>query len=106
LCPLRNPLQSVLGSVGFLKDKIPKSDESYEDVTAIATGALDMARVVNDISDWVKVSVGQLELKRAPQLLQPLLDDVVSGVPLFLQVTFVAHTICTAYPSHFKCCVP
>ena len=83
MCLFRNPLQSVLGSVGFLKDKIPKSDESYEDVTAIATGALDMARVVNDISDWVKVSVGQLELKRAPELLQPLLDDVVSSVLSF-----------------------
>ena len=73
----RNPLQAVVGSIGFLCDRFTKTDECYEDIATIATAAKDMTQVVDHISDWVKVSVGQLELKLERTTLQPMLQAIV-----------------------------
>jgi signal transduction histidine kinase len=75
---LRNPLQSIVGSISFLKEQFANNESCREDITAIAGAASDMSRVIDDISDWVKVSVGQLELKLEPVSLKSLLEDVVS----------------------------
>jgi signal transduction histidine kinase len=74
---LRNPLQSIVGSISFLKERFLKDDDCYEDISAIAGAASDMSRVIDDISDWVKVSVGQLELNLEAVTLKSLLEDVV-----------------------------
>jgi signal transduction histidine kinase len=76
---LRNPLQSIVGSIGFLKERFANNESCREDITAIAGAASDMSRVIDDISDLVKVSVGQLELKLEPVSLLSLLSSVVSG---------------------------
>lgn len=76
--PHRNPLQSVLGSISFLREQFDESSECYEDIAAITVAATDMARVVSDISDWVKVSEGQLRLELKPEKVLLLLDTVVS----------------------------
>jgi signal transduction histidine kinase len=76
---LRNPLQSIVGSISFLKEQFANNESCREDITAIAGAASDMSRVIDDISDWVKVSVGQLELKLEPVSLLSLLGSVVSG---------------------------
>ena len=39
-----------------------------------------MRRVIDDISDWVKVSVGKLELSIEPVLLDALLKEVVRAL--------------------------
>lgn len=80
---LRNPLQAVLGSVDFLRERFTRSDDCYEDVAAISTGALDMKKVIDDISDWVNVSVGRLQLNLQPTRLSSLVTDVVSGAILW-----------------------
>ena len=72
-----NPLQAVMGAIDFLKDTFAPDDERVEDVQAILTGTADMKRVLDDISEWVKVSVGQLELKPEPTSLMPLLQSTV-----------------------------
>ena len=69
----------MLGSVYFLQERFSKDSDCYEDIAAIASGAADMKKVVDDISDWVKVSVGQLELKLQPTMVYDIVDDVVSA---------------------------
>lgn len=76
----RNPLQAVLGSISFLRDQFDESSACFEDIAAITVAATDMARVVSDLSDWVKVSEGQLKLQRRPELVTSLLNDLVSAL--------------------------
>lgn len=94
----RNPLQAVMGSISFLRERYGKDSDSLEDISAITAAAADMARVIDDISDWVKVSVGQLELQRQPVQLQPLLDEVLrlySGYSsMTLLITATVHASC------------
>ena len=68
----------MLGSVYFLQERFTQDSDCYEDIAAIASGAADMKKVVDDISDWVKVSVGQLDLKLQPVSVTDIVNDVVS----------------------------
>ncbi len=81
----RNPLQVIMGNLQFLKEQLfgasrggnPDASALMEDINAISSGAQDMKQVVDNISDWVKVSVGKLELQPQPTSLSALLSGVV-----------------------------
>lgn len=63
MCDDRNPLHALTGAVGFIREQVRNGDSIFEDVVTIKSCATQMSRLIDDIMDWSKVSVGKLELQ-------------------------------------------
>lgn len=59
---LRTPLTSIMGALGLLKSKVSKEDESLELVTLADRNADRLLKLINDILDVEKLSLGKIEL--------------------------------------------
>lgn len=75
---LRNPLQTVMGSLEMMTELLRGDERVCEDLAAMAAGTRDMKRVIDDVVNWMRVSVGKLELKPTPTDLRAMLRQLVS----------------------------
>ena len=59
---LRNPLHVVVAAIGFLEEDDSIFGTAAEDISAIASSAAHMQRLVNDVLDLSKLQAGTLKI--------------------------------------------
>jgi signal transduction histidine kinase len=75
---LRTPLTGILGSAQNLRDGLAGrlTVQQQEYVQMIEHDSDRLIRVVSELLEWGRLQAGQIQVRRAPVAVQPLLDDV------------------------------
>jgi signal transduction histidine kinase len=76
---LRTPLNAILGWVQMLQAGVVSPDRLRHAIDVIGRNTNLQARLIEDILDVSRIISGKLEIERAPVMLSPLIDTVVSG---------------------------
>jgi signal transduction histidine kinase len=76
---LRTPLNAILGWVQMLQAGVVSPERLRHAIDVIGRNTNLQARLIEDILDVSRIISGKLEIERAPLLLAPLIDTVVSG---------------------------
>jgi signal transduction histidine kinase/CheY-like chemotaxis protein len=76
---LRTPLNAILGWVQMLQAGVVSAERLRHAIDVIGRNTNLQARLIEDILDVSRIISGKLEIERAPVLLSPLIDTVVSG---------------------------
>ena len=76
---LRTPLNAILGWVQMLQAGVVSPERLRHAIDVIGRNTNLQARLIEDILDVSRIISGKLEIERAPILLSPLIDTVVSG---------------------------
>ena len=77
---LRTPLNAILGWVQMLQTGVVSPDRLRHAIDVIGRNTTLQARLIEDILDVSRIISGKLEIERAPVLVAPLVDTVVSGI--------------------------
>ena len=76
---LRTPLNAIFGWVQMLQAGVVSAERLRHAIDVIGRNTNLQARLIEDILDVSRIISGKLEIERAPVLLAPLIDTVVSG---------------------------
>jgi signal transduction histidine kinase/CheY-like chemotaxis protein len=77
---LRTPLNAILGWVQMLQTGVVSPERLRHAIEVIGRNTTLQARLIEDILDVSRIISGKLEIERAPVLVAPLVDTVVSGI--------------------------
>ncbi|MDZ4708922.1 MAG: ATP-binding protein [Saprospiraceae bacterium] len=73
---IRNPLQSILGMTNILEQNNPRADQKAV-IKTIQFSSNQLLSLVNDILDYSKIRIGEIQLQTAESNLADLLTDIV-----------------------------
>jgi signal transduction histidine kinase len=90
---LRTPLNVILGRIRMLNGAIARPDAFDQLVSTIDRNAQSLARLVEDLLDVSRISLGQVKVDSQPVSLKTIVDTVVTGLEPAARAKGVAVTV-------------
>jgi two-component system sensor histidine kinase BarA len=75
---IRTPVNAILGFTGLLKKALPEDSDNAEYARTIDQAASQLLYIINDILDFAKLELGDVELESLDFDMRECLEDVVS----------------------------
>jgi PAS domain S-box-containing protein len=74
---LRTPLTSVIGFAELLRLQPELGDKTKEYVERVINGSQALLATINDVLDFSKLEAGQVEIRRRPTVVAPMIRSIV-----------------------------